>query len=227
MSEADSQSEPSMDEILASIRRIIADEEAEDPTPAPANAAAPVRAQAEERAEEAPETPGPEDSAIPDEAVKMPALSSAASRGKTEDEEILDLTRMVTDDGQIVDISEKRSASPGLTTQPGLPSRAPPEPLPVAEPQPGIAAPAVAPEALISSQAAEEATSSLAAVVQTASSRKMAAGPPPASSKSIEDLVQAALTPLLKSWLDENLPPVVERVAREEIQKLVSRVEGS
>ena len=45
----------------------------------------------------------------------------------------------------------------------------------------------------------------------------------PRSAPTIEDVVRSELRPLLKSWLDENLPGLVERLVRAEIEKLVSR----
>ena len=35
-----------------------------------------------------------------------------------------------------------------------------------------------------------------------------------------EDLVKEMLRPMLKSWLDENLPPMVERLVRQEIERV-------
>jgi cell pole-organizing protein PopZ len=40
------------------------------------------------------------------------------------------------------------------------------------------------------------------------------------SGTTIEDLVVESLKPLLKSWLDDNLPQMVERMVEREIQKL-------
>ena len=36
---------------------------------------------------------------------------------------------------------------------------------------------------------------------------------------SLEDVVRDTLRPMLKSWLDENLPRVVERMVQEEIER--------
>ena len=47
----------------------------------------------------------------------------------------------------------------------------------------------------------------------------------PGSAKSLEDIVRELMRPMLKDWLDENLPGVVERVVRKEVQKLVRQVE--
>ncbi len=40
---------------------------------------------------------------------------------------------------------------------------------------------------------------------------------------TIEDLVREELRPLLKDWLDTNLPPLVERLVRAEIERVVGR----
>ncbi|MEP3628570.1 MAG: DUF2497 domain-containing protein, partial [Hyphomicrobiales bacterium] len=40
------------------------------------------------------------------------------------------------------------------------------------------------------------------------------------SSTTIEGLMSAMLRPMLKEWLDENLPETVERLVREEIQRI-------
>ena len=41
--------------------------------------------------------------------------------------------------------------------------------------------------------------------------------------RTLEDIVKALMRPLLKQWLDDNLPPLVERVIREEIERVVGR----
>jgi cell pole-organizing protein PopZ len=40
---------------------------------------------------------------------------------------------------------------------------------------------------------------------------------------TLEDLVRAELRPMLKEWLDSYLPPLVERLVRTEIERVVSR----
>jgi cell pole-organizing protein PopZ len=40
---------------------------------------------------------------------------------------------------------------------------------------------------------------------------------------TIEDLVREEIRPLLKHWLDANLPPLVERLVRAEIERVVLR----
>ncbi len=44
-----------------------------------------------------------------------------------------------------------------------------------------------------------------------------------AGDRTLEDVVRDLLRPLLKAWLDENLPEIVERLARAEIARVVDR----
>lgn len=45
------------------------------------------------------------------------------------------------------------------------------------------------------------------------------------NARTLEDLVKEMLRPLLKSWLDDNLPGLVERIVKAEIER-VSRGRG-
>jgi cell pole-organizing protein PopZ len=40
------------------------------------------------------------------------------------------------------------------------------------------------------------------------------------NARTIDDLVQEMLRPMLKSWLDDNLPTIVERLVRAEIERV-------
>ena len=40
---------------------------------------------------------------------------------------------------------------------------------------------------------------------------------------TLEDIVRDEMRPILKTWLDENLPPMVERLVRSEIERVVGR----
>lgn len=40
------------------------------------------------------------------------------------------------------------------------------------------------------------------------------------NARTLEDLVKEMLRPMLKGWLDENLPPLVERLVRQEIERV-------
>jgi cell pole-organizing protein PopZ len=57
----------------------------------------------------------------------------------------------------------------------------------------------------------------LRAVAQERSATVHRGGP------SIEDVVREEVRPLLKAWLDQHLPPIVERLVRSEIERVVGR----
>ena len=40
------------------------------------------------------------------------------------------------------------------------------------------------------------------------------------NARTLEDLVQDMLRPMLKAWLDQNLPPMVERLVKAEIERV-------
>jgi hypothetical protein len=40
---------------------------------------------------------------------------------------------------------------------------------------------------------------------------------------TVEQLVRDAVQPLLRQWLDANLPPLVERAVREAVEKIAKR----
>lgn len=37
---------------------------------------------------------------------------------------------------------------------------------------------------------------------------------------TLEDIVRDMLRPMLRTWLDDNLPPIIERLVRRELEKL-------
>jgi cell pole-organizing protein PopZ len=74
---------------------------------------------------------------------------------------------------------------------------------------------------LVAPEAAAAAASSVGSLVRTLAAGRATqvygGGP------TLEDMVRAELRPLLKEWLDVNLPPVVERLVRAEIERVVGR----
>ena len=40
------------------------------------------------------------------------------------------------------------------------------------------------------------------------------------NARTLEDLVREMLRPMLKSWLDDNLPSLVERIVKAEIERV-------
>jgi cell pole-organizing protein PopZ len=90
----------------------------------------------------------------------------------------------------------------------------PPSAKPAAPAEGGLVAPDVA-------AAAAAALGSLARTVAPERATRLSAGGP-----TLEELVREELRPLLKEWLDANLPALVERVVRSEIERVVNRAAG-
>jgi uncharacterized protein len=90
-----------------------------------------------------------------------------------------------------------------------------PAPEPASEPASAPAATLVAPEA---AAAAASSVGNLLRTLASEQAMKVSSGGP-----TIEDIVRAELRPLLKEWLDVNLPGLVERLVRAEIERLVGR----
>ena len=44
------------------------------------------------------------------------------------------------------------------------------------------------------------------------------------STVTLEDIVKELLSPLLREWIDKNVPPMVDRLVREELDKLARQV---
>ncbi len=115
-------------------------------------------------------------------------------------------------------------------TQPEAPLPAPaykppPPPTPVMEvpttPPSNPAASPLEPPDLVAPAAAAAAASAFGGLARTlAASRptQVWAGGP-----TLEDIVRSELRPLLKEWLDTNLPPMVERLVRAEIDRVAGR----
>ena len=69
---------------------------------------------------------------------------------------------------------------------------------------------------LLSSDAEQAASAAFGAL---ASSMLTSSG----STRTLEDIVSDMLRPMLKEWLDQNLPSVVEDLVREEIERVARR----
>jgi len=197
------QHEPSMEEILASIRRIIAEDGdaaapavamADGAAPAPAAVAAPAAAPA----------PAPVAAAAPVAPPKPPPI-----------DDILELTEVVEPDEPAIEAAPPPPEPP--------PQRVPEfTPAIVANERPAPAAPAgeriVSPATAAASVAAFSQIASLSA----ARDRDLPLG---AGHLTLESLVREELRPILKAWLDQHLPDTVERLVQEEIAQLVRDVQ--
>ena len=85
-----------------------------------------------------------------------------------------------------------------------------------------IPQPAASGPTLVNSGTAAAAANSVQELVRTITSERSTAvsrqGP------TIEDLVREELRPIVSAWLDQHLPPMVERLVRIEIERVVGRV---
>jgi cell pole-organizing protein PopZ len=192
--------EPSMEEILASIRRIIADDDATKQPPKPA--------EAEPAAVKPPPAPPPV-------AASPPPPPKAAQD---------DIDAMLADMDADMDEAAEAPAPPAedvfeLTEAMAAPDPEPPsfrriepeqdvvfeEPLP---PPPRAAPPETALLSNAASAAVHSAFGTLAHSMLVQNTR------------TLEDLVKEMLRPMLKAWLDDNLPIMVERLVRAEIERV-------
>ena len=71
-------------------------------------------------------------------------------------------------------------------------------------------------EGLLSADAQATASAAFGALASTMLSHSGGA-------RTLEQIVEDLLRPLLKAWLDEQLPPLVERLVREEIERVARR----
>jgi len=196
MAESRGDNEPSMEEILASIRRIISED--------------------------------------------SDSRRSPESGGR--EAEVLDLTEMLTADGSVVSLASRR---PGIATS-GVPQSEPesarPEPVKQdlgreggssaivrfseKEHDPAMSE-AEARASIISETTLDASTASLGRLARAVRREAALRALSGEDDRRIEDLVSESLAPMLKDWLERNLPEMVERIVREEIEKMVRRLQES
>jgi len=174
----------SMDDILASIRRILNEDEAAAQATEVAEDTKPEAPSAEE-----PEAPPPPRPPAP-EFAPPPIAPSPPPPAARSGPEPLDLTS-----DMLVTPPVQAASSPRM----GMDDAS------------GLIAPAAA------AAAAASVGSLLRAVSSERGSQVYRGGP------SIEDVVREEIRPILKDWLDMHLPPLVERLVRAEIERVVNR----
>ncbi|HMO76526.1 MAG TPA: DUF2497 domain-containing protein [Sphingopyxis sp.] len=77
---------------------------------------------------------------------------------------------------------------------------------------------------LVSEASADAARQSLEALTAAVAPAAAAAtATPPAAGRTMEEVVLDALRPMLKDWLDTNLPPLVEAMVAKEISRITGR----
>jgi hypothetical protein len=219
--------EPSMEEILASIRRIIADDDPAGSSaaesslkadPAAALQRPPPPTRMASPPPDAPPTAALPQPAVPSEEIDplLRELQASAAREAAADSEpasgILDLTeQMAEPEPRMRDFQAIERISASSSRQP--PSE-PPRPIMTSqhklEPPRRQAAERSEPSLMsaATTAAVDSAFNSLAQTVLVQNGR------------TLEDLVKEMLRPLLKAWLDDNLPSLVERLVRAEIERV-------
>lgn len=203
MAHAAKSQEPSMEDILASIRRIIAEDDTEKSAQHPAQAA------------------GVE--LNPD----APASSLGASRAIGDSYSAATPQESASAGSDFFGGAAKVDCSPmGLDLPEPTTSRTPRFAASVFDPSPPLKAAPIEPaandavietgsrrdhEGLMSSATSAAVDSDFNALAQTVVVQ---------NARTLEDLVREMLRPMLKVWLDDNLPGMVERLVRSEIERV-------
>ena len=236
-----------MEEILSSIRRIIADETSE---------------------EEGQDAAGPRTEGLDRDADSAPV--------DADEDDVLELTEVVRDDGEDGEVIEIERAMAQLQSVEGHRLEAVPDPPAQDEPEQDArnqedlgdqpAAPEGDPptaawppaeqhaddhlaqspinirddemedqetatrknnglESLVSDRAAGAATGAFAKLSQAVQRTPPELAIADDSGRTVEQFVEDMMRPMLRDWLDENLPSMVERIVQKEIQRIVRRAE--
>jgi hypothetical protein len=219
MSQSAKAQEPSMEEILASIRRIIADDDAGKPPKAaePPVAKAPPPPPAPARAAPPPPVANKQEDidAMLADLDAPPKVAAKPAPAKPPAPEVLDLTE------QMAATTPPPGPAPSFRTIDAASdvvfSDRPHEPAPepaartMDEARRQFAQSSGGDRSLISTAtmaAVDNAFNSLAHTVLGQNAR------------TLEDLVKEMLRPMLKAWLDDNLPGLVDRIVRAEIERV-------
>jgi cell pole-organizing protein PopZ len=233
--------EPSMEEILASIRRIIADDEAK-PTEKTASPAAPAGsastgtappavkpavmtdippsaiAAAQAKPARAPDPPPAASNSQDDIDAMLAGLDAATSEAEVRpplpDGEVFELTdEMALPDPEPAPF-RKVEPEDDIEFSETLAAGAPPRAQhrqPAFEPPPLYETPVAPPQQILSRSTVSAVESAFNTLANTVLSN---------NARTLEDLVKEMLRPMLKSWLDDNLPGLVERIVKAEIERV-------
>ncbi|HEX2215325.1 MAG TPA: DUF2497 domain-containing protein [Xanthobacteraceae bacterium] len=221
MSQAARAQEPSMEEILASIRRIIADDEGAKPTLDARESSSMANGRtAPQPAEQAP-SPPPEP-----EAMSQADIDAMLAGFETSGEERREEFPSGAEPEDVLELTAAMEAASGVAAHPGL--RAIGAGMDVvfadadqAGPEDAMVADAPAHElrrsgretenALLSEQTSAAVASAFGSLAHTVLTQ---------NARTLDDLVREMLRPMLKDWLDDNLPTIVERLVRAEIERV-------
>jgi uncharacterized protein len=242
------QQEPSMEEILSSIRRIIADEASDEEG---AQDAAGMRPEGRDR----------------------DADELAQGLEDDPDDDVLELTEVVREEGEVIELDRIMAQPQSIEQRPGAASPGEPgqpEPDPNEQDRasagdapaalrrgPGSIGTAYAEqptehaaqssdirddemedhqtamqkrngiESLVSDRAAGAATGAFAKLSQAVQRTPPEVAIADDAGRTVEQFMEDIMRPMLRDWLDENLPALVERIVQKEIQKLARRAEDA
>jgi cell pole-organizing protein PopZ len=242
---AKAQQEPTMEEILASIRRIISDD-----TQQPAEAAPKAKAKpAEPAAAPAPKVvavaPPPAAEAEEEDGLNQDdidavfaAMESDTAEPEAAADDVLELTSDMSEWDEALAESEAGAEAtdeaaevPEIIEPSGVvfdeapepedepvsaPAPAPRAEMPKAAPLPPLDRPASPPSPFTTESLLSPATDAVVSSAFGSLSRTLLNQNP----RTVEDLVGDMLRPMLKDWLDANLPTLVERMVRAEIERM-------
>ncbi len=246
--------EPSMEEILASIRRIIADDEAKPPAAEkPASAAPPPKA---EKPAAAPAAKAPVMKDIPPSAIPAaqaaaakavappakpapppaapppPAPAPAVSNSQDDIDALLngldaattpEEIRPALPDGDVFELTDEMAVAEPEPPQPSFQRVEPQDDLEFSESTAARALhrqPAFEPPPLESSSPLQPILSRSTVSAVESAFNTLAHTVLSNNARTLEDLVKEMLRPMLKSWLDDNLPNLVERIVKAEIERV-------
>ena len=208
--EGDDQKEPSMEDILSSIRRILSEED---------------EGEGEEKAEAAAPEPEPEPKPEPEtesepEPEPEPVIDMVEPEPEPEPEPVIDLVEPA--------FEPEPEPEPAWEPEPG--------PLPVFGPEPAsppredvfdltptMVAPAAGSGDIVSGETARTSTDVLSELARAILNRRdIGVG---SRDLTLESMVREMLRPLLREWLDRNLPYLIERLVKKEIDLMINRAE--
>lgn len=200
--ESQSNEEPSMEEILASIRKMITDGDEEQTAetaqgteakataaPTPEETPVPAETAEEEMIELSAEALAPEP-------VATPAIEPAA-----EAEEIIELSAVIAEEAAAEEEQTHADEIASLTATDDAPME----------------------DKLISD---ETDASSVAAISELTNAISRATLNIQSPGIALEDIVKETLKPLLKTWLDTHMTAIVEGIVRDEIERIMHKVVG-
>ena len=229
--ETKTEEEPSIEEILDSIRQIISEDDDGDDAPAADEEVVEETDSKKPEPEPEPEPAVEEESepldqsAIDDMDFDAPADEPVEEEPK---EEVIELTDRIDDEESDVDVDWGEGEAEEEAVEESAPEPAP-EPVVeevAPEPEPVIDYPAPEPE--IEKKPEEEGDNLLTEAAEEAAysaiselTRKAAIDH---SGVTLEDIVRSEIKPMLSIWLDKNLPVIIERLVQEELERVSKRV---